>query len=306
VILNTLDSLYGHVLLKLYNAFYHLDHQPELGLILIIPKVFEWMIPKGCAEVWVVDLKLGELIYGYEFIRKFVSDEFKRFSEIQLSKAYSHPNLSANNIERLTGVLPFDLEMFSQSDPVVTFILRDDRWWHTSTADYWFYRLCRRLKKLKWAYQLLSLRQNQLVKLTMKLITQELPKTRFHVIGLGETGSFEPYVYDERVSCVSALIEKSWCETYAQSHVVIGVHGSNMLLPTAHAAGCVEILPEDRYGNIVQDLAVRYSDRLQLFFYRFVAQYASPKAVSNQAIAMIRDYHLFNTNMCQHTYPHNL
>src|SRR6478736_9368000 len=28
VILYTLDSLYGHVLLKLYNAFYHIDHQP--------------------------------------------------------------------------------------------------------------------------------------------------------------------------------------------------------------------------------------------------------------------------------------
>ena len=63
VILNALDYLYGHVLLKLYNAFYHLDHEKEIGLIIIIPKMFEWLIPKGCAEVWVVDLKLSELEY---------------------------------------------------------------------------------------------------------------------------------------------------------------------------------------------------------------------------------------------------
>ena len=56
VILNTLDYLYGHVLLKLYNAVYHLDSQKHLGLILIISRSFEWLIPQGCAEVWIVDL----------------------------------------------------------------------------------------------------------------------------------------------------------------------------------------------------------------------------------------------------------
>src|ERR1700704_5895846 len=37
VVLNTLDYLYGHTLLKLYNSIYHLDHHGDLGLIVIIP-----------------------------------------------------------------------------------------------------------------------------------------------------------------------------------------------------------------------------------------------------------------------------
>ena len=42
IILNTLDYLYGHVLLKLYNALHHIDNHKDAGLIIIIPKMFEW------------------------------------------------------------------------------------------------------------------------------------------------------------------------------------------------------------------------------------------------------------------------
>jgi len=71
-----------------------------------------------------------------------------------------------------------------------------------------------------------------------------------------------------------------------------------MLLPTAFAAGCIEILPEDRYGNMVQDISVRYADRRQLFLYRFTSQYSKPKAVAKQAISILRDYKTFALNMC--------
>jgi hypothetical protein len=84
--------------------------------------------------------------------------------------------------------------------------------------------------------------------------------------------------------------------------VVIGIHGSNMLLPTALAAGCVEILPEDRYGNMVQDISVRYTNRQQLFFYRFADQYSSPQSIANKAIAIIKDYSLFKKNMTTNGY----
>src|SRR5688572_21217934 len=164
VVLNTLDYLYGHVLLKLYNAQYHLDHQQDLGLIVIVPKTFAWLIPKGCAEAWIVDLKLSELSYGHEAIQKFVSREFERFDKIYLSKAYSHPDFTTVDIERFTGIKPFNLNGFHEKTPTITFILREDRWWYGTVADYWFYRVCRKLKLLSWGSRVLSLRQNRLVK----------------------------------------------------------------------------------------------------------------------------------------------
>ena len=50
VILNTLDYLYGHVLLKLYNAQYYMDRHPDVGLILLLPRMFRWLVPEGVAR----------------------------------------------------------------------------------------------------------------------------------------------------------------------------------------------------------------------------------------------------------------
>ncbi len=303
VILNTLDSLYGHVLLKLYNAFYYIDHHPHVGLIVIIPRIFKWLIPKGCAEAWVVDLKLNDLKFNYEAIQKFVANQVDRFSEIHLSKAFSHPNLGPFDIERLTGVKPFDLAKFSEQKPVVTFVLREDRWWLKGRVDFWFYRACRKLNLLSWGAHLHSERQIQLIKRVIKRMKHAMTNIEFVVVGLGKIGNLDGYATDLRYQDMSSSIEKEWCELYARSHVVIGIHGSNMLLPTALAAGCVEILPEDRYGNLAQDISIRYHDRKQLFMYRFADQFASPASVAGKALALLGDYENFNTNMCRHVHP---
>lgn len=62
---------------------------------------------------------------------------------------------------------------------------------------------------------------------------------------------------------------------------------------TAHAVGCVEILPYQRYGNIVQDISVRYTDRMQLFMYRFVDEFASPSYVARHVCSMFKDYEVY-------------
>ena len=302
VILNTLDSLYGHVLLKLYNAFHHLNQDKEIGLIIIVPKIFKWLIPPGCAEAWVVDVKLGDLIFGHQFFQKFVADQLNRYQVVYVSKAYSHPVTSGEDIARLTGVVPFSLANFGNLKPIITFILREDRWWFSSPLDYWFYRICRKLNISSWGNKILTMRQNHLVRKVIKAIKLELPESSFHLIGLGKTGNFDGLVNDDRSVSTNAEVEREWCRIYAITHVVIGVHGSNMLLPTALAAGCVEILPEDRYGNMIQDITVRYTDRQQLFFYRFSDQFAKPKSIANKAIAMIRDYQVFKKNMLINTY----
>jgi hypothetical protein len=302
LILNTLDYLYGHVLLKLYNALHHLDHQKDLGLILIIPKMFAWLIPAGCAEAWVVDLKLGDLAYNHKGIQDFVSRQFVRFKSVYLSRAYSHPDFTAIDISRLTGIKPFDLTRFRDTRPTITFILREDRWWSPSGIDSLLIRVCRKLKVLSWGSRILTHRQNRLVKRTIAMIRKKIPDAGFGIAGLGKTGSFRGHAEDRRETVINPSIELAWCDMYARSHVVVGVHGSNMLLPTALAAGCVEILPEERYGNMVQDISVRYSDRRQLFFYRFADQYSAPRTVSAKVTGIIDHYDTYHKNMCLNLY----
>jgi hypothetical protein len=305
IILNTLDTLYGHTLLKLYNALHHLDNHPHCGLIVIIPSSFQWLVPDGCAEIWAVDLKLSDLAYGYDAIANFVATEMNNYRSVYFSKAYSHPDISSIDIERFTRVKPFDLAQYSTTRPVVTFIVREDRIWFKAVADYWLYRVGRKLKSDRSARQILVRRQNKLIKRTIECISRQLPNAEFNVIGLGTIGTFDGYANDLRTNSVTPEIETRWCQAYAKSHVVVGVHGSNMLLPTAHAAGCVEILPPDRFGNMIQDISVRYNSRLQLFFYRFVDQFARPESVCNKVVAMVRDYDLYHKNMVANIYHKN-
>jgi hypothetical protein len=304
VVLNTLDYLYGHVLLKLYNYQYYLRR--DVGLVVILPRAFEWLAPAEASEIWIVDLPLKELAYEHPALTAFFKNEFKRFNRIWLSKAWSHPDFTQIDMKSMTGISPFNLEHFMKEQPTFTFVLREDRWWYGSPADYWLYRLGRRFARYRqWLYNIITTRQESLVVETMKAIKKQIPDARFFVTGLGKNKGFGKLAMDSRSLKVDEEKELEWCRIYAHSHVVIGFHGSNMLLPTAFAAGCIEVLPDDRLGNFLQDISVRYSDRRQSFFYRFVDQYAKPSSVAAKAVSMVRDYPSFYDNMCRNQYHHN-
>jgi hypothetical protein len=102
IILNCIDYLYGHSLLKLLNAQRHLERNPECGLIVIVPKFLRWMVPDGVAEVWTVPISLKNGQDYYLNFAEFVEEETKRFEQIYVSEAYSHP--SQFDITRFTRV----------------------------------------------------------------------------------------------------------------------------------------------------------------------------------------------------------
>ena len=114
------------------------------------------------------------------------------------------------------------------------------------------------------------------------------PDLTASIVGLGEPRPVPDGVTDLRTTKMNVETELAWCRTYAKSHFVIGVHGSNMLLPTALAGGCIEVLPHDRFGNLAQDVAVRCNDVMQLFLYRFVDEFASPATVAQESTPVPR------------------
>lgn len=303
VILNTLDFLYGHVLLKLLNADHYLNN-PDLGLVLIVPKMYEWLIPEGCAEVWIVDIKLKEGLTWMPALDEFIQDQLPRFKEAYLSKAFSHPDMSGVEISRYSKIKPFDMAKFAEIPPQVTFVVREDRVWFSGPWEDKLFRVAKKLRVeplKKWFLY----RQVRRFRRVIRKICQAVPGLEAYVVGLGTTGSFGQDATDLRTDRMSKEKETGWCMTYAASHLVIGIHGSNMLLPTAHAGGCIEILPEDRYGNMVQDIFVRYNDRRQVYLYRFTREFASPGEVASHAVAILTDYEDFYESMITQTHTYN-
>ena len=290
IILNTLDFLYGHVLLKLFNAVDYMRSYPDKGLVVIVPRMYAWLIPDDVAEAWIVDLKLGEMGAWRTAFDRFVQERMTEYREVELAKGYAHPSLIGIDIEQFTGVKPFALEDFTTAAAHITFVVRQDRLWYRNGLAKFIHRVVRRIGFFPG---LPAWMQDRLVSSTIRRIRRRLPATAFTVVGLGRRRGLPEGVEDLRALRMDLDTELAWCRAYAKSQVVIGVHGSNMILPTAHAAGCVEILPYDRYGNIVQDISVRYEDRMQLFMYRFVDEFASPGYVTHHVCSMFKDFDVY-------------
>ncbi|MCI0550630.1 MAG: hypothetical protein L0287_06725 [Anaerolineae bacterium] len=272
VLLNCLDTLYGHCLLKLLNAQYYLDHRQDLDLIVMIPRFLEWMVPDGVAQAWIVDLPLRR---GTEWNDWLAAELNRRIGELPvcwLSVAFSHPHPNDYNIERFTRVQPFPVDEWEirMRRATITFIWREDRLWLTpkTSSNGRSARLVHRLERRRASTPLDQ--QSQRVLALAMALRQKWKTLDFAIVGLGKPGGMPDWITDLRRTDINEATEHIWCERYASSHIVIGVHGSNMLLPSAHAGAVIELVPPDRWSNILQATLFRQNDpRATAFRYRY-------------------------------------
>jgi len=286
VLLNCLDTLYGHSLLKLLNAQYYLDRRRDVDLVVMAPSFLAWMIPEGVAQVWAVGLPLRRGTEWNEWLAREVRRRVEAFEQVSLSHALSHPRPDEFDIERFTRVKPFPLGEWDArlNRPSVTFIWRDDRPWRDA-ADAAAPSSRERLGRLLAPKSRPKIGQAELVSKLAGALRRGLPALDFAVAGLsggGARGELPEWVGDLRRATLDEVTERAWCERYAASHVVVGVHGSNMLLPSAHAGGVVELIGPERWGNFTQDILFRDTGdcRETLFRYRFADEFTPPHAVS--------------------------
>lgn len=260
VILNCIDHLYGHCLLKLLNAQRHLEQNPNLGLIVIVPRFLRWLVPDGVAEIWTTDIALRDGQQYFPGFSQFVMAEIERFDEVFVSEAYSHP--AHFDITRFSKVPRFTAE--TGRAPLVTFVWREDRLWTNSL-------LWRAVKRLASVDTPALMAQNRNIQRLFASVATKVPTAQFSVAGLGTRTRFPDWIEDRRTDRFTAKIERELCNLYALSAIVIGVHGSNMLLPSAHAGATIDLMPRGRWDNFAQDILFQESDpRISAFRYRFV------------------------------------
>jgi hypothetical protein len=286
VLLNCLDTLYGHSLLKLLNAQYYLDRRADVDLVIMVPSFLAWMVPDGAAQVWVVGLPLRRGTEWNDWLAREVRRRVEAFDRVSLSHALSHPRPDEFDIERFTRVKPFPLGEWDArlERPTVTFIWRDDRPWCAPTDAAPPTRR-ERLRRLISSQSRSRSEQSELVSELAEALRRDLPALDFAVAGLSKNAGharLPEWVRDLRRTALDADAERGWCERYAASHVVVGVHGSNMLLPSAHAGGVVELIGPERWGNFTQDILFRDTAdcRETLFRYRFVDELTPPSTLA--------------------------
>jgi hypothetical protein len=291
ILLNCLDVFYGHCLLKLLNAQYYLDHRPDVDLIVMVPSFLRWMVPEGVASIWTVELPLSRGSEWNDWLATEIGHQLESMETCGLSVAFSHPHPEDYDIARFTLVPPFANHEWDTSPkrPVMTFIWREDRFWPAAPEQSKGFRF--RRKRGRDSVPVLIDRQARHVEALARELRSSFPNLDFAVAGLGRPGGLHPNIADLRTLDLNDSVERSWCQRYAKSCVVIGVHGSNMLLPSAHAGAVVNLVPHDRWGNLAQDILSNSRDvRETMFRFRFLAIDTSPTVVAEATASLIREF----------------
>lgn len=283
VVLNCIDFLYGHSLLKLLNATHHLRNRGP-DLVVLVPSFLRWLVPEGVAEVWTVDLPLARAQRYFPDLQRRMDKEFERFEQVEVSRAFSHP--SDFRLEDFTRVPRHD---FSAKDYRVTFVWRADRLWLPENL---WTRIARRVR----LHSLMLVMQRLKIRILLGRVRRVIPRARLTVAGLGRQGNFPSWIEDSRVDRLGdTQAERAHCRIYSESRVVIGVHGSNLLLPSGHAGMCIDLMPAARWSNLAQDILLSPEDfsgdqRVSAYRYRFVPISMSPREVADMMVSMIRSF----------------
>lgn len=290
IILNCLDSCFGHVFTKLINALPLIKAYSDMGVVVLLPKNMEWLVPTDVAETWTVDAPLNKLKFRISGLDKFFKDSIAGFTNVYLSPAYVHLDTAKVDIEVFVKKRPFDLADFASLTPQITFIFRDDRFRHGNFPEFFLYLLCVKLKVLRYCKGFFIYRQNSFFNNLARKIKHQQKGVSLVATGIGRPGGLSSFIKDRRNEKITETTEKEWCEIFAKSHIVIGVHGSNMLIPSSLAAGFIELLPGHKIPHVTEDLVLRHSSRYAVFLGRHLDLFAPAKLVAAHALSMIRDF----------------
>lgn len=259
IIINCLHFLYGDALLKLLSIEYYLKEKSEWNIIVLIPNILQWMVPDGVSEIWTINIPLVKMLNFYPQLDQFIHNECQRFDTIYLSRAHYQPHCP--DIAKYTGVKKYN---YGKQDFRITFIWRDDRVW-CSANPYLHHKLDPEIRRNGLQ------QQNSNICIFFEQLKMRFPNVIFTVAGLGVSTAFPEWIDDRRVEKYTSDLEQETCKIYSESRLVIGVHGSNMLLPSAHAGMTLELLPDDRWGNLAQDIIYQDIDvRLAVHQYLYL------------------------------------
>jgi hypothetical protein len=293
ILLNCLDFCYGHVLLKLANAQKYLEQFPDKGLIVLIPSSFEWLVPDGVAEVWSINARLSQLLSFLPTLDTFVHATLPEYQSFRISPVPIHPDSMQIDWEKFLRTSRFQLHRFSDTAPCISFIYREDRLWLNKKTDNLLWKLLSKTGLRPYVKRYFLTLQNKRFAQIARRVQKVLPDATFLLIGLGQTASCPQPLQDKRKTALSSQDEWEWCRLYAQSHLVVGMHGSNMLIPTALAGGFIELLPEYKIVHLTEDIVQVYPNRYAQFLGRYLDEYSSARMIAKHITTLFDTFQFY-------------
>ena len=234
VLVNCIDFLYGHALLKLLNVQRYLDRYPNIGCCVLVPTQLVHLVPNGVAEIWEVPIRFQDGWQWFSSLQAWIEQQLRQYQACFLSPAYSHPSHRYYDLRRFVKNLPDISSELGHCQPVIVFNYREDRLWGVN--------LLAQEVNLRALYRRLS---------------NVFPDMAFIIIGFGQHHRFQnnkAKLIDLRTNSFTIAQDRLWLAYMSAADCAIGVHGSNMLLPSGLAKTTLEFMPRSRIGSAGQDL----------------------------------------------------
>lgn len=293
VLINCLDPCFGHIIWKLFNVATRERFDEHQGWVVLIPAQCAWMVPTEVAEVWTVEVALHQLHDRLDGLDEFVRGT--ALESLTVAPLKTHLNHEHIPMERFFRTTPFALNSFMKKPFMVTFICREDRFWLRTKCEEFLWFVCRKYE-IAGLQRWFLFRQNRSIQQIVRRVKKVIPQAQFALTGLSNHPTTMKGVTDLRRSQMDQEWELKWCDQYAQSHLVIGVHGSNMLIPTALAAGFIELMPRFKIPFMTEDILLRHAPRFQLFLGRHLDLFSSPKLIAKHVVDIYSSFTYLHAN----------
>jgi len=292
VMINCLDTCFGHVFTKLWNAQTLMKNHPDLGIVVLIPSQCARFVPLGVAEIWTVGMSLRDCDNWIDGLDEFIKHQFLRFDAVFLSNAYTHLDQTRYiDLQAFVKWPKFELSQFTTKPVCITFVVREDRFWHNSVIMDFLFKVMVKGKLQHFLKNLFNERQIKLIEETVVHLQKQLPQVKVVITGLGKSGTFGNSALDLRVNVIQDETEKQWNQVYSESQLVIGIHGSNMLIPSFLAAGFINLVPRYKIPHMAEDTCLPHSNSRYLHFLgRHLDEFSSPRLVSLHVISIIKNF----------------
>lgn len=300
-VLDCIDYLYGHVLLKVMSAAKHMREAPGDDTVVVVPKLLSWLVPEGAVIVEVdMPLSLGE--HGLAGLDAVIEEVLEPCSAVRISPAISQPEMTAEELEMLDLRPKRDGEIPLQ----IGFILRSDRLW--LGPDSLPLRATRRLPRRLREGRLLR-RQHRNYGRLARRVRQQHPEARIVALGIGQPGGLPAEIRDLRTPG-PIREESAWLAEYARCRVVVGVHGSALLLPSLLAETVVDLVPTYKLARtFLTDLIIPAGSiehpKLSLFRFRMLPVESTPETVAANVLSIINTAEFQHKNLIENAHAYN-
>ncbi len=280
-----------------------LQHQEDLDIVVLIPEALLWLVPPYVAVVWFFRIGLAATGQGSAGLARETTRLVERFEQCFIPCTFQPAHLLPTELAQFSGVTPFPREAWLerlQERPTVTFMWRTDRCWsplddanRAGNQAAGRSRLIRSLQRRVQPLVARSARSQQLrnVIAFAEHLRQSLPKLDFGVCGLGREGALPPWITDLRFDRVTTEVNRQWCERSSKSHVLVGVLGSHMVLPSGHAGAVVELVPNSFLRNVLTDILITTDEpRESAYCYRFLPLDTPAETMSVTVQSLLYNY----------------